>query len=169
MEEVWKDIPGFEGEYQISNMGKVKSFSRYQEGRILKPWLTKGNGKSGYYYISLGRKHRQLVHRLVALTFLIKNNQTVNHKDGNKLNNRVDNLEWVSYSENNKHAYTNKLKKAPNLLGGEICNHKLTEKQVILIRELRKQEVPVKELTKLFSVHYSTIYNIIRKSTWKNI
>lgn len=108
MEEIWKDIPDYEGLYQISNFGNVKSLSNnkghYRE-LIRKPRIN----KQGYYYLCIwknGQAKTVKNHRLVAQMFIPnpENKICVNHKDGNKLNNHVDNLEWVTYSENTIHA-----------------------------------------------------------------
>jgi hypothetical protein len=112
---MWKDIVGFEGYYQISDDGVVKSLERtvktktgirtYGE-RILKQEIC----NSGYCRVTLakeGEKHRELVHRLVAIHFIENplNKREVNHIDGNKRNNNVSNLEWATSSENQSHAY----------------------------------------------------------------
>lgn len=111
--EVWKPIIGYEDKYMISNFGRVKSLPTYENNqysmceKILKPI----EYSNGYCVVSL-RKKRYLVHRLVATHFLlpIKDKLQINHIDGNKTNNRVDNLEWVNASENLKHAYKMGLK-----------------------------------------------------------
>ena len=97
--EVWKPIPNYEGFYEVSNMGKVRSVYRYR--RILKPMIS----NAGYERVDLFKnKHRKQfsVHRLVAMTFINNPDQKpfVNHKDENKTNNSVDNLEWVTHVEN---------------------------------------------------------------------
>lgn len=115
MKEVWKDIPGYEGIYQVSCEGRVKSLSREIIGknnkkkqikeRIMKQQLF----NTGYYKVRLtdckGVTKNKLVHRLVLLTFLYHSEKVVNHKDGIKTNNKLSNLEYVTSSENNKHAY----------------------------------------------------------------
>lgn len=111
MKEIWKDIPDYKGSYQVSNLGKVKSLNYNQQKyeRILKPVKT----ANGYFVVNLSG-HIYGIHRLVAMAFLNNKNNypQVNHKDGNKQNNCVENLEWCSCSENLKHAYKNKLKVA---------------------------------------------------------
>lgn len=105
--EIWKDIEGYEGLYQVSNLGRVKSFPRngtIKEERILKP-----NKVGGYLQVALqnhkNRKYKK-VHRLVAETFIpnLENKREVNHIDGDKTNNCVENLEWVTTSENQLHS-----------------------------------------------------------------
>lgn len=121
MIEEWRDVVGFEGYYKVSNLGNVKSCDRYVNcSRGLNKRLWKGklltkiiSSTRGYEQVSLsvdGKSHKVYVHRLVAEAFLTGKHDTVNHVDGNKLNNSVDNLEWVSYSENNLHAYAIGLK-----------------------------------------------------------
>ena len=106
--ETWKDIKGFEGFYKISNYGNV--FSLYSNIQ-LKKMITKG-----YYVVSLSKNNnikKYKIHRLVAINFILNPNNRlyINHKNGDKLNNNVDNLEWVTASENTIHAYKNKLLK----------------------------------------------------------
>lgn len=112
MIEEWKDIEGFENIYQVSNFGRARSLKK---NRI---YLLKNNiDTHGYYYIIpyVNKKTytHYKIHRLVALLFVdgYKPGLIVNHKDGNKLNNNATNLEWVTRSYNNKHAYDIGLKK----------------------------------------------------------
>lgn len=120
--EVWKDIQGFEGYYQISNFGRVKSCTRIAaKGKRLSEQLLKGSSvENDYLRVMLYKNSKYKtcrVHSLVAKHFLNKNNNNlvVNHIDGNKLNNHVDNLEYVTYSGNMHHAYNNGLKNANHL------------------------------------------------------
>ena len=105
--EIWKDIKGFNGKYQVSNYGNVRSFTKWKNGALLKF----GKTTTGYYWVNLvknGRREiiQERVHRLVAKAFIENphNLPEVNHIDGNKLNNRVENLEWVSRNRNIQHA-----------------------------------------------------------------
>ena len=107
MQEIWKDIKGYEGKYQISNLGRVKSLQRNgRPERILRLNLIKGYAYTTLSNGSRGNKKKLKVHRLVAEAFIPNphNKPEVNHIDGNKLNNNVDNLEWVTHQENCKHA-----------------------------------------------------------------
>lgn len=103
MEEIWKDVPGYEGLYEISNTGSVKSLYK---NKFLKQRIS----TNGYWVVDLTKDHRasvKRVHRLVALTFIpaVAGKPFVNHIDGNRLNNNISNLEWCTQSENVSHAY----------------------------------------------------------------
>ena len=107
MEEIWKDIDGYDGEYQVSNLGNVRSlnYMRRKETRE----LSKKNIK-GYPYVILYKNtkiQRKRIHRLVAEAFIPNPNNLpeVNHKDENKANNRVDNLEWCTHQYNFQYTY----------------------------------------------------------------
>lgn len=116
--EIWKDIPGYEGFYQASNLGNIKSVERYyvggcgcrrKVGGIRKPHKM----KDGYLHLMLcknGNKKHFLVHRLIAITFIPNPNNLpeVNHKDENRQHNSVDNLEWCSSSYNSNYGNRNK-------------------------------------------------------------
>lgn len=116
MEEVWKDIPGYEGLYQVSNFGKIKALPKIKitpDGRVGKTKeiiLKENDNNFGYKSVSLSKnckKTRFRIHRLVAEAFLENPNnyKEVNHKDENKSNNNVNNLEWCTRSYNAKYFY----------------------------------------------------------------
>lgn len=115
MQKTWEEVDGYEGRYRISNEGEVMSMPRlcaFKDGRsrkmggsILKPVVERG-----YKRVCLTMRNQDkkiAVHRLVAKAFLVNplNKPCVNHIDGDKLNNNVENLEWCTYSENSRHAY----------------------------------------------------------------
>lgn len=102
-EEIWKDIAGYEGKYKVSNYGNIYSVKR---NRTLLPL----RALNGYLLIMFGRTTYS-IHRIVATTFLPNPNnyKCVNHKNGNKKDNRVENLEWCNYTMNIIHAYRNGL------------------------------------------------------------
>lgn len=106
--EIWKRISGFP-KYQVSSFGRIRSFQS-GEALILKTRKIDGGG---YKYVKLYPGTITMkVHRLVAIAFHgMPSGLVVNHKDGNKLNNRADNLEWISQSDNHKHAYATGLRK----------------------------------------------------------
>ena len=116
MEEIWKDIKNYEGYYQISNYGNVRSLDRIDElGRLIKgrekvkqkQHYNKDNCYLNIILYKNGQKQRFYIHRLVAEAFIPnpENKPQVNHNDRNKKNNKIDNLEWVTISENIKYSY----------------------------------------------------------------
>ena len=112
--EIWKDIVGYEGSYQVSYYGNILSL-KFNKKKLLNPGLN----TNGYYQIALsleGKKRRYLVSRLVALAFIPnpKNKRTVNHINGIPTDNRVINLEWATYGENIHHAFQLGLQKSRN-------------------------------------------------------
>jgi len=122
-EEIWKDIEGYEGLYQVSNFGRIKSLSRKfyttNNGYVITKTkiLKTGLSHNGYHLISISNKNKKRktfrVNRLIALCFIPNPNNLpeVNHKDGNKNNNNASNLEWCTRSYNCKHAYKTGLHK----------------------------------------------------------
>lgn len=180
MEEIWLPIQGFEGYYEISNLGRVKSLSRLSwNGKVfftLKEKILRPRKDGiGYCKVSLYEDHHYIdkkIHCLVAIYFIPnpENKPEVNHIDGNKLNNCVENLEWVTPKENIRHAHIMGLMHS-NVLKGE--NHyfsKLTEKQVLQIRELYIPKVmSAGKLAKLFNISKSTIKDILKRRSWIHI
>lgn len=115
--EIWKSIKGFECKYQISNLGRVKSFYFGKE-KILKQWID----DKGYYRVDL--KKNDKVHQLMAIAFLnhipCKYKFVINHKDFNKLNNNIDNLEIVTSRQNTNKAH---IKSSSNFVGVSCYNY----------------------------------------------
>lgn len=163
--EIWKDIPNYEGYYQASTEGRIRSVDRIRidnyhlKGRVLK----NNKLKDGYKQVLLmvdNKKDYEKVHRLVAQTFIPNpdNKPQVNHKNGNKGDNRVENLEWVTRSENMIHAYdvlgvphNTPLKGKPSLM------RKLTIEQ---INAIKKDGRTQKIIAKDYGACQQTISNI---------
>ena len=120
--EIWKDIKGYEGQYQVSNLGYIKSSYMWTGDKYIKREKILRNVlyKNGYLYVSLskdGKVKRFKVNRLVAEAFIENpyNLPITNHKDGDKTNNCVSNLEWCTYGENLSHAYKTGLRKSTHI------------------------------------------------------
>ena len=178
--DVWEDVLEFESFYQISNFGRLRSKSRIVAngqdnkserlviGRIIK---TQNNGK-GYlqYYVSIHRKRiMRYAHRLVAYYFLPNPNHytEINHKDGNKSNNNVSNLEWCSKSQNMVHAINTGLKVSQK--GEEVARAKLNNESVLQIRKLASEKMLHKDIAKKFNISIGYIWHLVNKTKWKHI
>lgn len=129
--EVWVPIKGYEGFYEVSNLGRVKTLARRMENRGVPEYITYGSQQRGYHNAALRNETGDVkvfrVHRLVAEHFISHQptpNHQVNHIDGNKSNNRVENLEWVTPRENTHHAIRTGLRKGMS----EETRHKQSEK-----------------------------------------
>lgn len=144
-------------DYIITKKGEIIN---KHNNRLVKP---QKNGK-GYLRVSIGKK-MMFVHRLVAQQYIPnpENKLQVNHKDGNKLNNCVDNLEWVTNQENRNHAIKNNL----HFCGDKCSWSKLTSQDVIFIRNDNSHNIT--ELSKMFNVTRSTIRNVKTGKSWKQL
>lgn len=174
----YKPISGYNGKYIISQSGDIvrlpySSNSKYTQWRNNKMFHVKSRiDRNGYVTVRLNingvEKVKQL-HRLVAETFLSKidGKDFVNHKDGNKSNNNVSNLEWCTKSENTYHAYKTGLKEARK--GGEVYNSSLTNQQAKIIRERALSGESCKSLSKEFNVPVYTISKIKTGTSYKNV
>lgn len=165
----WIEMTEYNLPYKIDNMGNVYS---YRLKKLFTPKIT----NHGYYEITLRDKNNKsksyLVHLLVAKYHLnhipIKGGLVVNHIDGNKLNNNVDNFEIVTRSRNSKHAY--ELGLNPGKPGEKSGMSKLKNEDVLKIRELAKLgQLSHKEIGKLFGISQSAISLIVSRKTWKHI
>lgn len=162
--EIWKDVAGYEGSYEVSSLGRVRSLKRVValgnglNRRIRSRILKLNKGGSGYYTVSLrdGSQRTVNVHQIVAVAFLgeRKDGLDINHINGIKTDNRVKNLEYISRTKNIHHA-----------LKVGLMRVKLTPEDVRNIRE-RVQAGSRKALAKEFGVTRQTIGHIVRGKTW---
>ena len=165
--EEWRDVIGYDGHYQVSNLGRVKSFKHGVE-KILKPH----RGKGGYCRVSLyqnGKLKKILVHVLVARAFLPNPNNLpiVHHIDNNPSNNRVENLQWVTHKENQIFSYQTGTRKIPH--GAKHPLSKLTQEEADYIRKVHISADPeygAKALAEKFSVTLRTIYRILHNKSY---
>lgn len=177
MEEIWKPVVGYEGFYEVSNIGRVKSLNREEkwgeyvrarQGKILKP------GRSGIWYLTAvlyknGKKKTTKVHRMVATAFIPNplGKKYINHIDSNPINNSVKNLEWCTHLENMQHA----AKAGRTKCVGEKNPHaKLTDEQVIEMRLLYSKgvtPVTIRKTYNLSSITYT--YQLLKGQYRKNI
>jgi hypothetical protein len=180
MEEIFKDIIDYEGLYQISNLGRVKCLTKrgvFPNGGIVvhKEKIMATRINATYVVIGL-RKNSQLntvkVHRLVCSAFHPNqdNKPDVNHLDGNKLNNKADNVEWSTKKENAQHALKMGLNYTNPLRGSKNSMAKLNEDKVIKIRWLYKTKLfTQKKLGEMFEIGRGSISLIIQNKRWKHV
>lgn len=185
--ELWEDIAGYEGLYQISNEGRVRSYDRIintkdkkgvwrqkvARGHILKLGVTKTGG--GYFYVQLcgnGTRKNQYVHRLVATRFINNDDKKrifVNHKDCNSRNNHYSNLEWCSHKENMEHAAINNRMVSSSGQGEKSPAHKLTADQVAQIKERLKAGERCRDICLDYPVGSSAISEIKAGRSWSHV
>lgn len=177
MKEIWKSIKGYEGYYEVSNHGNVRTVTRFisnsgKHGMWYKSRSLKFNvDKDGYNTVALqkdGKVKRVKVHRVVLSTFTDDNDMQVNHIDGNKSNNHVNNLEWVTCSENIKHAFNIGLK---TQVGSKNNCSKLTESIVIQICDFFKNTTFTnKQIAEMFDIKSDeTIRRIRKRVSWTHV
>lgn len=171
MAEIWVDIKDYEGFYQVSNLGRVRSLPRWVKGKgksiqLRDGFYLKVDIAKGYERVTLfknNNRKRVMVHRLVAQHFVDnpKNKPEVNHIDGNKRNNKLTNLEWVTSSENQLHAFKTGLQKPTK------SNKRLEYSDVCRIREMLDEGMKQTKIAKIFDVYPSTISSIKTGKYWK--
>jgi len=173
--EIWRNIKGYEGYYQISNYGRVKSLKRaIKQGRryvtvnekIIKPFLT----KNGYLRVNLSKNGKDsflLIGRIVLSTFKSnKKGLVCHHINGNKLDNRINNLFWISRSKHTEfHNYYN----PRNNKGERNGRSKLLSKDIMKIKLLFLNGLSYKEISRFYNVKPYAIGSILRRRTWKHI
>jgi hypothetical protein len=177
--EVWKAIPGFNGYYEASNYGRIKSLSRYVPDyrgfRLIKERIIKVNFNSkGYYQVSIYHpktgKQKLKVHRLVAMAFIDNpnNKPQVNHINCIKTDNNVDNLEWCTNDENQKHACENGLK--GSAIGSKSPRTNLTEEIVLKIKKTpAKTKQERVKVANSFGITLRCYEHIKYGSSWKHV
>lgn len=179
-EELWLPVIGFVGVYEVSNLGRVKSLSRvvtrgdsvmHLKETLLKPGLSGYRG--GQYWMVVlrheGTVRTARVHRLVCESFLAqpKGYVYVNHKDGDKLNNHINNLEWCTSSQNQAHAYRTGLR-AKNI-GVRNGRSKLSEETVRQIKHLLSKGVTQASIARQLGVSKIRVNSIKSGRTWGHI
>jgi len=177
-QERWAPVVGYEGLYEVSDIGRVRSIPRVTAGgrhgalrRRAGKLRSLNVGSNGYAVVTLSRDGREAtksVHRLVAAAFLPPppSGRVVNHKNGVKADNRASNLEWATPSENNLHSYRAGLSNAKGSANGQ---SKLTEAAVVAIRARLScgEKQPV--IAAAFGVHRRTVSDIARGKTWQSV
>ena len=160
---MWKQIQNFD--YEISKEGIVR---RISSKRIKKPYLR----KDGYIGIQLYKSKTEVLnfqlHRLIAIAFIPNplNLPFINHKDSNRQNNDIPNLEWVTKQENVIHGYKSGFASNRGIKNGF---SKLTEEQVLEIRKKKTEGFTHQQLANIYNVSYGCISGIIQRTNWKHI
>lgn len=169
--ELWKDVVGYEGLFQVSNYGRIKRVGRLDgkmrfSGEIRKPQ----KHKDGYLQVDLQRSSHRLIHRLVAESFLgVHDDLEVNHKDGDRTNNHLSNLEFVTSEQNRIHSYTVLGALNKKARGEQQHLSKLTDDKVRQIRKMKQEGYTNEQLAKIFNVRHTTISAAYRGATWKHV
>lgn len=182
MEEIWKPVEGYidgfyDGLYEVSNFGRFKQLPRRLNcrggSRMTVEKIVYGSNSNGYRTISFKKDRISFqidIHILVAKAFIPnpENKYSVNHKDANRSNNHVDNLEWATQKEQLEHAKKLGLLKITK--GESRSTHKLTESQVVEMRELYENtKTSYRKLGKRYNISGTTVRYIISRKKWKHV
>ena len=171
--EIWVDVNGYVGLYQVSNMGRIKSFIKLLSIDMVGKIRVLSPDKFGYIRCGLNKDNKRTtikVHRLVAEHFIPnpEGKEQVNHKNMIKSDNRVENLEWLTRGENQKHSYDNDQKRIRQF--GQINKmSKLKDSDIHEIFNLYNNGSSKQELSEQYNVHKKTIHGILMGRTWKHI
>ncbi len=173
--EQWLPISKFEGDYEISNKGRIRRVkssgnNQFCDGHV----RTLAKDRNGYLFTNIGwRKTKRLnvyPHREVAIAFLgacPTPNSTVNHKDGNKANNDLGNLEYATYSEQQHHAIRLGLRKRLGGIAQVKC--KLTDADIPTIRQMLADGISCCEIARRYGMHNTTIHDIKTGKNWHHV
>jgi hypothetical protein len=176
--ETWKDIEKFNNEYQISNIGRIRSkfkvivrsngTNHTRVSKVLKPAISNDGYLKGAVCVDK-KMIPYKIHRLVAENFCegYKAGLEVNHIDGNKQNNNCENLEWVTRSENIKHAVKTGL--LPVTRGSQRAQAKMTEKDVVQIHQMMAKGVKRKDICAFLNISIHMYKDVQRGKTWKHV
>lgn len=180
MEEIWKPLTGYKRYYAVSNLGRVKSLKRKitQKNGIIKYYKeTIKNPKlqeKEYARVSINTpniKNKWLQRsRIILSTFKpvrYMKNLDVNHINGIKTDDRLENLEWTTRKENIEHAFKTGL--CNHRRGEGLCYSKLKEKDVLVIREMIKNKISMSEIARKYNLNRTSIYSIKDGKSWKHI
>lgn len=166
-EEIWKPVnfDFFRDYYKVSNLGRVIG----PKGKVLSPGKNTGTGYLGIHFCVKGRKKSTDLHRIVAITFIPNptNLPYVNHINGNKHDNRVENLEWINSKDSMKHAIETGLR---NDFGSNSVNSKIKENDVLEIRRIFKEKLMNRrQIAEKYNLNKDYISLIINKRRWSHL
>lgn len=176
--ETWKAVPGYEGLYEVSDLGRVRSLDRIKRnGRRARGKILATPLSEGYPCCNLcldGKQILHRVHRLVTITFIgpaPDDADTVNHKDFDRTNNRLENLEWLSHGENLRHAHAADRCRSRRIYkrGEAWRSERLSADQVLSIRSLRASGHSVISLAAMFHVSRTEVIRIVNRTVWKSV
>lgn len=180
--EIWKFIPATNNLYEVSNLGNIKRVpslvpnninggQRKVGGQLLSQKTKSNQYKEVCLYIKPNISTMMYVHRAVASAFIgeIPEGFVINHKNGVKSNNNLENLEIVTYSQNSKHAFDTGLSINPIFKGSKHGMAKLTEDVVLKIRDFHNQHKSIDAVINQFSISRGTAANVCYRNTWKHI
>jgi hypothetical protein len=170
MEEIWKPVVGYEGLYDVSIFGNVRSYHSVDGRKVLsipQKVMIKGRDSCGYLYARLykaGLKKNHSIHRLVLKSFVgpCPDGNECCHKNNIKTDNRIENLCWGTRKSNCRDYGTQNK-------GERIGMHKLTNEDILVIRKLGESKYSQRKIAKLFKVSHVNIGSILRRKTWKHL
>lgn len=181
MEEIWKDVVGFEGRYKVSSLGRIKSLKREihcSDGRVFtrkEMFFNNINTVSGYYTFSFhkeGRLYTRKLHRIIAEAFIPnpENKPYINHKNCVRTDNRIENLEWCTHKENMQHAFASgsfKNRRPPS--GDKNGQAKLKNSDIPVIRKMLSEGMKQKDIALIYGINPTQISQIKHRREWASV